>query len=120
MSRHVPANEGGYYAKYATPEHGVAAASRLLERYGEQGVDTALVIVTKWSTNTNAHTVYTPTLGKYLKEGGLNVGTNTPLDLSDPSVRFAILKAKSQHEAGAREPAYADAMFLRGVTYQFS
>ena len=115
-----PANEGGYYAKYATPEHGVAAASRLLERYGQQGVDTPLAIVTKWSTDTNAHTGYAATLVKYLKEAGFNAGANTSLDLSDPMVRFAILKAKSQHEAGAGTPVYADAVFQRGVTYQFT
>lgn len=115
-----PANEGGYYAKYATPEYGVAAASRLLERYGQQGVDTPLAIVTKWSADTNAHTAYASTLVKFLKEAGFNAGANTSIDLADPRVRFAVLKAKSQHEAGAGAPVYADAVFLRGVTYQFS
>lgn len=114
-----PANEGGYYAKYATPEHGVAAASRLLERYGEQGVNTPLAIVTKWSADTSAHASYASTLVKYLRDSGFDVETSTALDLTDPSVRFAILKAKSQHEAGVGAPVYADAVFLRGVTYQF-
>ncbi len=115
-----PANEGGYYAKYATPEHGVAAASRLLERYGQQGVNTPLAIVSKWSTDRSAYNSYAGTLVRYLKEAGFNVGANTVLDLSDPNVRLAILKAKSHHEAGAGMPVYADAVFERGVNYQFS
>lgn len=115
-----PANEGGYYAKYATPEHGVAAASRLLERYGQQGVNTPLAIVSKWSADRRAHNSYAGTLVRYLKEAGFNVGSRTTLDLSDPNVRLAILKAKSHHEAGAGMPVYADAVFERGVNYQFS
>lgn len=115
-----PANEGGYYAKYATPEHGVAAASRLLERYGQQGVNTPLAIVSKWSADRSAHSSYAGTLVRYLKEAGFNVGSQTALDLSNPTVRLAILKAKSHHEAGAGMPVYADAVFERGVNYQFS
>jgi hypothetical protein len=114
-----PANEGGYYAKYATPEHGVGAASKLLEIYGKQGVNTPAAIVRKWSTSTSAHNAYANTLVKYLKQAGFDVQASTSLDLSDPNVRLAILKAKSAHEAGAGQPVYNDAVFKRGVNYQF-
>jgi hypothetical protein len=113
-----PANEGGYYAKYATPEHGVAAASKLLELYGRQGVDSPAAIVRKWSADRAAHTSYANTLVKYLKEAGIEASSSTPIDLSDPKVRMAVLKAKSSHEAGAGRPVYNDQTFLRGVTYQ--
>lgn len=113
-----PANEGGYYARYATPEHGVAAASKLLELYGRQGVDSPGAIVRKWSADRAAHASYANTLVKYLKEAGFDVTANTRIDLSDPKVRMAVLKAKSSHEAGAGRPVYNDQTFLRGVTYQ--
>lgn len=110
-----PANEGGYYAKYATPEHGVAAASKLLELYGNRGINTASAIVRKWSVDRGAHNSYQNTLVKYLKEAGFNVDANTPLDLSNPAVRVAVLKAKSSHESGAGTPVYSDHVFNRGV-----
>ena len=113
-----PAAEGGYYAKFATPEHGVAAASRLLERYGQQGVNTPDAIVKKWSTDTKAHGAYARTLAKYLNEAGIKADTTTALDLSDPKTRMAILKAKSAHESGAGKPVYADAVFERGAYYR--
>lgn len=113
-----PAAEGGHYAKYATPEHGVAAASRLLERYGQQGVNTPEAIVKKWSTDTKAHGAYARTLSKYLTEAGVEAGVDTPLDLTDPKVRIAVLKAKSAHESDAGVPVYADAVFERGANYR--
>ena len=113
-----PAAEGGHYAKYATPEHGVAAASRLLERYGQQGINTPEAIVKKWSTDTKAHGAYARTLSKYLTESGIEAGVDTPLDLTDPKVRIAVLKAKSAHESGAGVPVYVDAVFERGANYR--
>lgn len=107
-----PKNEGGYYAQYATPEHGVAAASKLLERYGRQGTNTPVEITKKWAATPGN---YPNVLVKYLKAAGFDVGRNTPLDLSDPEVRLAILKAKSAHESGAGRPTYSEDVFVRGV-----
>lgn len=107
-----PASEGGYYAKYATPEHGVAAASNLLEQYGRQGRNTPLAITSKWAAEPGD---YPNVLVKYLKAAGYDAGVNTPLDMSDPNVRVAILKAKSAHESGAGVPVYADEVFDRAV-----
>lgn len=112
-----PAAEGGYYAKYATPEHGVAAASRLLEKYGRNGVSTASSIVRKWSVDRAAHNAYAKTLVLYLNAAGFDVTPTTQLDLSDAEVRIAILKAKSAHESGLHKPVYADNVFRRGASY---
>lgn len=111
-----PAAEGGYYAVYATPEDGVAAASKLLENYGNSGVDTPTKIVKKWSEDTKAHNAYAKKLVVYLTKGGFKVDEDTQLDLSDPAVRLAILKAKSDHEAGAGRPVYAESVFISGVS----
>lgn len=110
-----PANEGGYYAKYATPEDGIRAASNLLIRYGNQGVNTPAAIVKKWSTDTDAHNAYARTIVSYLKAGGYDVDKTTPLDLNDPSVRLAVLMAKSEHESGAGKPVYKASVFTSAI-----
>jgi hypothetical protein len=110
-----PKAEGGYYAAYARPEDGVAAASNLLIRYGEKGTNTPSKIVKKWSADTGAHAAYARTLVKFLNEAGYDTDTTTELDLNDPNVRMAILKAKSAHESGAGKQVYSDAVFQKGV-----
>lgn len=107
-----PKNEGGYYAQYATPEHGVAAASNLLKRYGTQGTNTASKITRKWAAEPGN---YPNVLVKYLNQAGFNVNKDSPLNLSDPKTRLAILKAKSAHESGFGRPVYEEGVFLRGV-----
>lgn len=111
-----PANEGGYYARYATPEHGVAAASRNLENYGKKGINTVDGIIGKWATG--GQDSYKSTVVKYLNNAGYKVDSKTPLDLSDANVRLAILKAQSAHESGAGVPVYTDDVFAKGVNYQ--
>lgn len=108
-----PKNEGGHYAKYATPEHGVAAASNLLKRYGSNGINTPIEIVSKWAAA--GHEAYARTLVKYLNQAGFNVDKDTALDLNNKRVRLAILKAKSAHESGLGKPVYKSDVFLRGV-----
>ena len=112
-----PANEGGYYARYATPEHGVAAASRNLESYARQGVNTPSAIVLKWADDGNQN--YINTVVKYLNDAGYEVNQNSTLDLTDPKVRMAILKGKSAFESGAGMPVYTDEVFETGVNYTF-
>src|SRR5690606_37969115 len=79
-----PKNEGGYYAQFATPQHGIAAASKLLQRYGKQGIDTPVSITRKWAKEPGN---YPNVLVKFLRQAGYNVDKNTHLDLSDPGVR---------------------------------
>ncbi len=105
-----PKAEGGYYAKYATPEQGVFAASNLLTSYGEAGRTTPLAIASKWSTDRKAWGGYAKTIARYA-----GVGPNDPLDLSDPGVRAKVLMGMSAHESGAGVPVYNDEVFLNGV-----
>lgn len=109
-----PANEGGYYAKYATPEHGVAANAKLLEKYGQNGVNTTDAIVRKWSTDTGAHAAYSKRL-----QAALGVDGSTPLDLNDKEVQRKILMAKSAHESGTGKAIYNEDTFRRGVNREF-
>ena len=111
-----PANEGGFYAQYATPVHGVAAASKNLENYGQRGVDTPDAIVAKWTTG-KPNPTYSAMLQKYLGEG---VTGSTKLDLSDPMIRKKILMAKSEVESGAGQPVYKEHVYDRGVQGDFT
>lgn len=105
-----PANEGGYYAKFATPEAGVHAASILLERYGKAGTDTPMEIVKRWSADPNAWAGYAKTIAQFT-----GAGINDTLDLSDPHVRKMVLMAQSQYESGVGRPVYNEDVFDTGV-----
>lgn len=106
-----PAAEGGYYAKFATPEAGVHASSVLLEKYGHAGIDTPNEIVRKWSADPAAHAGYARMISKYT---GADV--NTPLDLTNPAVRKAVLMAQSAVESGMGKPIYREEVFDAGVS----
>lgn len=106
-----PAAEGGYYAKFATPEAGVHAASILLERYGKAGTDTPTEIVRKWSADPNAWAGYAKTIAQFT-----GAGVNDTLDLSDPHVRKLVLMAQSQYESGVGRPVYNEKVFDIGVS----
>lgn len=112
-----PANEGGYYARYATPEHGVAAASRNLENYARKGITRPSDIVRTWARDGNQN--YINTVVRYLNEAGYKVDGNSEVDLTDPKVRIAILKGKSAFESGAGVPVYTDDVYETGANYQF-
>lgn len=105
-----PANEGGYYAKFSTPEAGVNAASELLIRYGKNGLNTASKIVRKWAADSTAWGPYATVISKFTGKGA-----DEELDLNDPAVRKAVLMAQSQVEAGINMPAYNEDVFDRGV-----
>lgn len=111
-----PAAEGGYYAQYATPEHGVAAASNLLVKYGRSGTNTPVQITRKWAAEPGN---YPNVLVKYLNQAGISADRNTRLDLNDVNTRIAILKAKSAHESGFGKPVYSDSVFQKGVNMPF-
>jgi hypothetical protein len=111
-----PSNEGGFYAQYATPVHGVNAASKNLENYGQKGVDTPDAIVAKWTTG-KPNPTYSAALQKYLGEGTTG---STKLDLSDPMIRKKILMAKSEVESGAGQPVYKEHVYDRGVQGDFT
>lgn len=115
-----PKSEGGHYAKFATPEHGVYAASRVLEKYGQRWGDKATVdkVVSRWAAYSPQ--AYKDHVVRGLQDAGVDVeDSDSPIDLSDPAVRKAILKAKSGWESGTMQPIYSDAVFDAGVAGSF-
>jgi hypothetical protein len=109
-----PASEGGYYARFATPEAGVHAASELLRRYGRKGINTPYKIVKKWSTDSSAWTTYAETIADRL-----GVEINDEIDLENPVVRKLILMSMSAHESGTGRPIYHEEVFNTGVDPTF-
>lgn len=105
-----PKSEGGYYAKFATPEAGVHAASELLKSYGSHGYDTPMKIVKRWSTDSSAWGNYATSIAQRL-----GVSTEDQIDLGDPQVRKAVLMAMSSHESGFGKPVYAENVYDSGV-----
>lgn len=106
-----PRREGGHYARFATPEYGVAAASRNLERYGAQGRNTISKIVSAWAAEPGD---YAKTVSRFT-----GYGLNDELDLSDPDVRANLLMGMSAHESGAGVPVYRPEVYRAGSRYDF-
>lgn len=112
-----PKSEGGSYAIYASPEHGVAASAKLIRRYGDKGINTTDDVVKKWSTDSKAWPSYSRTLKKYISEAGFD--PNGQLDFNNPKIVEAVMKAQSAHESGAGVPTYVDDVYKRGVDMAF-
>jgi hypothetical protein len=113
-----PANEGGYYARYASPEHGVHASSENLKAYGRSGRNTLSSIVSRWAVGGNA--AYIAALSKFT-----GYGPNDKIDLEDPSVRAKIIAGMSAFEAGSVRngkiiPLYKPEVYERGSRGEFT
>ena len=91
-----PKAEGGYYAKFDTPEHGAAAQAGLLRRYGDSGKNTISKIVKTWADEP----------GNYAKEvaDATGYGVDDVLDFSDPAVVGKIAAAMSAHRRRRLRP----------------
>jgi hypothetical protein len=113
-----PAREGGHYAVFETPAHGVHAASlNLLDYANRRGLRTVSQIVRTWAAEPGPH--YVPTVLRYLKAAGFEVEANTKLDIDNPAVRAAMIMGKSAHESGLGKPTYTEETYTRGVLGEF-
>lgn len=93
----------GRFAQFNSPEAGTAAAGNLLINYGNRGIVTPLAIASTWAPKgdgNNNPAVY----GGYIAKQ-LGVDVNTPLNLSDPTVRAKVVQAIAQFENGQRASA---------------
>lgn len=102
-----PAREGGYYAKYAAPEYGIAAADANLQRLAGKGLNTINKLVNVWAAEPGN---YAQVLSKYV-----GAGPNDVLDMSDPNVRVKVLMGMSAHESGVGVPVYKPEVFYAAV-----
>lgn len=87
----------GTFAKFETPEHGIQAATTLLGRYGQAGINTVQGVVNRWAPagDGNNVTAYVASVSK-----SLGVAPDAPLDLSKPEVSRALAQAMFAVENG--------------------
>lgn len=86
----------GRFAKFDTPEAGVAALARQLQLYGSRGIDTLEGILSKYAPPSENNT------GAYVKalSEKLGVAGNQQLDLKDAYTLSRLVEGISAHEAG--------------------
>lgn len=87
----------GRFATFDTPQAGMAAASNLLDSYGNKGINTVNGIVSRWapSSDGNNTQAYSGFVSKQL-----GVDPNQPLDMTNPQVRTSVASAMSRFENG--------------------
>lgn len=98
------AGSDGRFAKFQTPEHGVAAASALLDSYDKNhGLNTVSGIVGRWAPQGDGNNV-----SAYASDvaGRLGIDPNAPVP---PAMRPQLIAAMAQHENGQAAPGTAAA-----------
>jgi ElaB/YqjD/DUF883 family membrane-anchored ribosome-binding protein len=90
----------GTFAKFDSPESGHAAADKLLENKGGQGLNTPQSLIKSWAPDAPAD--YAQKVASAL---GVNV--HDKIDLSSPEVRKVILAVIKRFEGGAAADRYA-------------
>ena len=93
--------DGTQFAVFDTPEAGVAANVNQLRIYGTRGINTVEKIINTWSPAT-AHGNTPESTANYIAHvsKALGVAPNQPLDMANPQVLQAILRAQAPFEGG--------------------
>lgn len=92
------AGSDGRFAKFESPEQGVAAADRLLQTYStKHGLNTVAGIVGRWAPASDGNNVsaYAQAVAK-----NMGVDPNQPLNMADPNTRLKLIEFMGQHENG--------------------
>lgn len=84
------------FAKFSTPEEGLAAMDQNLRAYAGKGINTVAAAISRWAPPTENDTA------SYIKDVStrLGVNPNQPIDLNNPLVRHAMTTAIMLHEQG--------------------
>lgn len=109
-----PKDEGGYYAKFATPEHGIAAQATLLKKYAAKGKDTVATVLSDWAAMGQ---------GQYIQSVAkeLGVSANEKLDFNNPEMLQKFMMAQAKFESGSKGILpYKEDVYDRAVKGQFS
>lgn len=100
FARSLPGYAGtdGKFAKFASLDDGNAAIDRLLQSYGNRGINTPNAIINRWAppSDNNPTQTYAANVAK-----ALGVDPNAPLDLNNPAVLSQIRGAITKQENGA-------------------
>lgn len=91
------------FARFRTPEEGLAALASQLRRYGQRGIDTVGAVISKYAPSVENDTPgYTGNVARQL-----GVDANAHLNLNDPAVLQGLMGAIIQVENG-RNPYSAE------------
>lgn len=100
------AGSDGRFAKFETPEHGVAAANKLLDVYEtKHGLNTVAGIVSRWAPQADGNNTmaYAAAVA-----GKLGLDPNAPIP---KELRPQLIAAMAQHENGKAAPGTVDAPY---------
>lgn len=100
------AGSDGRFARFETPEHGVAAANRLLDIYEQKhGLNTVAGIIGRWAPTADGNNVsaYAANVA-----GRLGIDPNAPVP---KEMRPQLIAAMAQHENGKAAPGTVDAPY---------
>ena len=101
FTQSMPGFQGsdGRFAKFETPEQGMAAADALLMRYGMQGRNTIQAIVSKWAPASDGNDV-----GGYAARVATAMGVrpDEPIPMEDATTRQRLAQAMAAVEVGPR------------------
>jgi hypothetical protein len=85
------------FAAFIAPEYGIRAMAKLLVNYGHKGFNTIASILNRYApqSDNNNTTAYIQAV-----QYAMNVGADTPLDLSDRDTLKSLVNAIIAHEQG--------------------
>lgn len=92
------AGSDGRFAKFESPDQGLAAADRLLQTYNQKhGLNTVSGVIGRWAPSSDGNNV-----GNYagFVAKKLGVAPDQPLDMDRPEVRQALAVAMAEFENG--------------------
>jgi hypothetical protein len=90
----------GRFARFQSPEQGMAAADTLLQRYAAGGLVTPLAIISRWAPAGDGNNNPQAYAGYVAQR--LGVRPDQQLDMADPQVRQQLAGAMAEFENGRR------------------
>lgn len=96
------AGTDGRFARFHTPEHGMAAGDALLQSYGQQGLSTPTAIISKWAPSADGNNVQS-----YAGQiaASMGIGPDDQLDMANAETRGKLAQAMSHVENGVQRSA---------------
>jgi hypothetical protein len=87
----------GRFGRFGSMDQGLAAADKLLQSYGQRGINTVGGIINRWAPANDGNPVSAYAQFVARKAG---VDPNAPIDMNDPATRQRIVGAMAEFENG--------------------
>lgn len=99
----------GRFAIFESPAAGTQAQAKLLQSYGQKGINTVEGIISRWAPKEDSNP--TPAYIQFVAQK-LGVDPKQPLDLNNPQVLSAVSGAIAQFEAGGQSASNGGARVI--------